>query len=143
MKKEKIISKIDLNYKGEDYELRFFKNGTNSYSFKFGRIKNKKISYKETNLFHQYFIFIFLIKEIKNFIYNIKELGSFNYTITNKKMNNINKYILKKPHVTFGYTYEITENSCGVFKTIIKNDEVFLNLLAELNEFESNQTQSF
>ena len=118
--------------KGEDYELRFFKSDVSSYLIKFGIIKNKRISYKQTNLFHQYFIFIFLIKEIRNFIYNnnknINKLEDFSYVIKNKKMNNINKYILNKPHVTFGHIYDITENPIGTFKTTIKSDPEFLAL---------------
>ena len=130
-KKEKMISKVDLNHKGENYELRFFKSDINSYSIKFGIIKNKRISYKETNLFHQYYIILFLIKEIRNFIYNnnknSNKLERFEYIIKNKKFNNLNIYVLKK-NAPFGYIYEIIENPSGVFKTTIKSDPEFLAL---------------
>lgn len=136
MKKEKMVSKIDLNYKGEDYELRFFKSDVSSYLIKFGLMKNKRISYKETNLFHQYYIFYFLIKEIRNFIYNnnknINKLEDFSYVIKNKKLNNINQYALKK-NTPFGYIYEVIENPCGGFKTTIKHDPEFLAIIKELD----------
>lgn len=127
--------KIKFSHKGNEYELRILQKHPNEYTFKFGIIKNKRISYKETNLFHQYYIFNFITKEIYDFLYKTK-FTKIEY-IVSKKMNSINQYILKKC-LLLGFVHETIEEN-GFCKTIIKNDEVFLNLLAELNEFESTK----
>ncbi len=118
-----MVTKIELTHEQKTYELRFFKKDNNKYLIKFGLMVDKKISYKQTNLSHQYYIFKFLITEIQKFLYNNK-LESCEYVITNTKLNNINKYILKR-QTPLGLVCEIIEESNGTFKTIIKNDPEF------------------
>lgn len=122
----KIKMKVNFNHKDNTYELKFVKKKNDKYFIEFGIMRDEEISYKQTNLFHQYAIFDFLIKSITNFLYNNK-INEVQYQIS-KKMNNINEYILKKC-LPIGFVYESFKKTNGNFKVIIKNDEVFTSML--------------